>query len=124
MARGFQSLDADLADLQLETILHVRMRERRTRLCSDVDARAGSRGQLLVAGNEVGMEVSLKDVANGNVIRFRSLQINLDVPLRIDHHGLAVGSQHVGRMRQTAQIKLLKVHCLPPPRLDVILSPK
>ena len=63
-----------------------------------------------MAGNEVGMQVSLEDVVNRDLICFRSFQINLHVALRIDDHGFAVGGQHVGRVGQTAQIKLFKIH--------------
>ena len=59
------------------------------------------------------MQVSFEDVANSNLIRVRRLEVNLHVTLRIDHNGLALRCQHVGRMRQTAQIKLFEVHRSP-----------
>ena len=114
MPRSFESCDAHLPNLQMETVLDRHVREGRLGLRSDVDAGAGSCRQLSVSGDEVGMQVSFEDVANGNTIRLRGLQVNLHVTLRIDHNRFALGGQHVGGMRQTAQIKLFEVHRSPP----------
>ena len=75
------------------------MRESRAGLCADIDARAGSRGELSVSGNEIGVQVSFKDVADGELIRLGSCQVNLHVALRVDHNGLAFGRQHVRSVR-------------------------
>src|SRR5258706_11611448 len=110
----FQSRNSHFADSQLETVLYGDVRKSSSCLRSDVNEGAGSRGQLLMPGNEVGVKVSLEDMANGNMIRLGSLKINFDVTLRIDDHSLTLGRHHVGRMRQTAEIKLFKVHRSPP----------
>jgi hypothetical protein len=95
---GFESRDAHLADLQLKTVFDCCVRERGFGLRSHVDAGAGSRCQLAVAGNEIGMKMSFEDVANGNVVLLCGLQVNLYITLRIDYNSLSFGRQHVGRV--------------------------
>src|SRR5580658_9228945 len=63
------------------------------------------------------MQVSFEDVANGSLIGLCGLQVDLHVALRVDDNGLALGRQHVGSVRQTAQIKLLEVHSLSPSQM-------
>ena len=113
MPRRFESGDADFSNLQLETVFDGYVRESCTGLRSNVDARAGSRRQFSVSGNKVSMQMSLEDVANGNLILLGGLQINFDVTLRIDHDGLTLRGEHVGCVRQTAQIELFEVHGSP-----------
>ena len=47
------------------------------------------------------------------LIGYGGVQINFHIALRIDHHGLAVGGEHVRGMRQTSQIKLFEIHRSP-----------
>ena len=75
-----------------------------------VDGGAGAGGQLLVAGDKVGMQMGLEDVADLDVLLARRIEVNLDIALGIDHDRLALRGKHVGGMGQTAQIELLKVH--------------
>jgi hypothetical protein len=44
-----------------------------------------------VAGNEIGVQVSFEDVANGNLVLLRGLQVNFYVTLRIDYYRFAFG---------------------------------
>jgi hypothetical protein len=60
-------------------------------LRSHVDAGAGSRSQFSVAGNEIGVQVSLEDVANGDAVLLRGLQVDFNVTLRIDYYRLSFG---------------------------------
>ena len=54
-----------------------------------------------MSGNEIGVQVSLEDVANRDLILLRSLQIDLHIALRVDHNRLALRRQHVRCVRQT-----------------------
>lgn len=40
----------------------------------------------------------------------RCLEINIDIPLRINHHRFPGGREHIGSVGQASQIKLLEVH--------------
>jgi hypothetical protein len=88
---GFESRDAHLADLQLEAVFDCYVRECGLGLRSHVDAGAGSRSQFSVAGNEIGVQVSLEDVANGDAVLLRGLQVDFNVTLRIDYYRLSFG---------------------------------
>src|SRR5271168_189934 len=39
-----------------------------------------------------------------------SLQVEIDIALRIDHDRFALGGQHVRRVSHAAQVKLLEIH--------------
>src|ERR1700733_4180950 len=66
-----------------------------------------------MSGNEVRMQMALHDVANGDPLLRGSRQIQLDIPLRVDHHAFAFGSQQVRGMRQASQIELFEVQLDP-----------
>ena len=70
-------------------------------------------GQLLVAAHEVGVEVGLDDVLDGEAVRTGLLQVLLDVALGIDDRGLALGADEVRRVGETPKIELLEVHGFP-----------
>jgi hypothetical protein len=63
-----------------------------------------------VSGNKIGVQMSFKDVANLGVVFFRGFQIDVYVPLRINHDSFTLRCQYVGSVRQTAQVKLFEIH--------------
>ena len=67
-------------------------------------------GQLFVAGDEIGVQVGLEDVADADAVLLGRLQVNLDITLRIDDDGLAFRCQQVGGVGQTSQVELFEVH--------------
>jgi hypothetical protein len=77
------------------------MREGRASLITDVNGGSGSGRQLAMTGDEVGVEMSLENVTNLNLVRLGGLEVNIDVPLWIDDHRLALRGQQVRGMRQT-----------------------
>src|SRR5262249_28209528 len=110
MPRRGQHLEVHLAHVEPEAVAHFHPLKARSTMLPDVDSRARALSQLAKSRNEVGMQMGFENVANSDTLFLGSLKINLHIALRIDHHGLALGCQHVGSMRQTAQIELLKVH--------------
>ncbi len=56
---------------------------------SDVDGRAGARGQFFVSGDEVGVKMGLKNVPDFKLLLLRGFQINFNVTLRIDDYRFA-----------------------------------
>ena len=63
-----------------------------------------------VAGNKIRVQVSFKNVPDGQPVVGRRLQIKIHVTLGIDHDCFAFRSEHVRSMGQTAEIKLFEVH--------------
>src|SRR5213080_509660 len=110
VTRRLQNSNAGFADLQLEAILHIDVRE----LCpcggSDVNRRAGASGEFLVSGDKVGVKVGLENVPNLQPVLGRGLQIDFDIPLWIDNYCLPVRSKQVRGMSQTSEIKLFEIH--------------
>src|SRR5207237_626741 len=91
---------------------------------AEVDARAFAVAQLEMSGEEIGVEVSQKDVANPAPQPVGVLDIVVDVALRIDRRpqgGGIVGDQ-VGSMGQAAEVVLLKDPRLPPSPLEVLVG--
>ena len=106
----FEGLDAQLPYLQLKAIAQSDMRKTRVGGSADIDFCAGTRGQLLVAGYEVRMQVGLKYVANLKVLLLRHLKVDVHIALWIDHNGFALGSEHVRSVREAIQVELFEVH--------------
>ena len=75
-----------------------------------VDGCTGAGRQLVVSGDEIGVQMRLEDMADLEILLLRCLQINLNITLRIDDDGFAFRSQHVRGVCQTAQIELFEVH--------------
>ena len=122
MTGSFQHADAESAHGQLKAVSHGHVGKLCASAGSDVDFRTGSSGELLVSGDKIGVKVSLEDVPNGDALCVRGIQVEVNVTLGIDHHPLALRRQQVGGVRQTAQIKLFKMHALPSPACKEILE--
>ncbi len=86
------------------------MRKSRLSGFADIDGCAGAGGQFLMAGNEVGVQMSFEDVANLQILFLRGFEIDLNIALRIDDDRFALGPEQVRGMGQTSQIKLFEVH--------------
>src|SRR6516225_6529411 len=60
--------------------------------------------------HEVGVQVRLKNVADLQTVFLCCFKINLHIALWIDYDALALRSEQVRCMCQTAEIELFKVH--------------
>ena len=89
MSRRVQHPEKHLAHSQLEAILHRDVWEPGAGTSSDVNLGAGTRGKLFVSGNKIGVQMSLKDMADLHFMFFRSFQVNVHISLRIDHDRFA-----------------------------------
>src|SRR5262247_614529 len=90
--------------------MHRHKRELRLGSRAEIDFRPGMRGKLMVAGYEVGMAVRLNNVFDGEAVRLGFFKVDIDIPLRIDDRGFGPGSDQVGSVRETSQIKLSEIH--------------
>ena len=68
------------------------------------------RSQLLVAGNEVGVQMRLNDVLDDETVGSGFFDVLLDVALRIDNGRFPIRSDKVGGVREATQIKLSEMH--------------
>src|ERR1700722_19308763 len=84
VSRGLENAERKPSNLQMESVVHRDMWKSRAGLRSDINLRAAARGQFAMTGDEIGVQVGLEDVADGNVLGFRSLKIDFDVTLRVD----------------------------------------
>src|SRR5215813_8982804 len=110
MSRSFESTNLHRSHVHLGTISKWGMWKSCVGCGADIDGRAGASCEFLVSGNEVGVEVSFENVADPKALLFRRLQIDIDITLRVDDRSFAVGADHVGRVRQTAQVELFEIH--------------
>jgi len=67
-----------------------------------------------VAGDEVGVQVSFKNVANAEILIGGGLQVEINVALGINDHGFAFGAEQVRSVRETSEEDLLEVDGAPP----------
>ena len=63
-----------------------------------------------MAGYEVRVEVGFNDMPDDASLRAGLLQIDIRIPLRIDHRGLSARRDAIRGMGQAAQIELAEVH--------------
>src|SRR5581483_6532150 len=89
------------------------MRKARASIFTYVDLCPSPLSQLTMSRNEIRVEVRLEDVFDLRPPLLRRFQVNLDIPLRINHKGLPLRGNQVRSMRQTAEVKLFEVHGSP-----------
>ena len=77
---------------------------------AEVDAGAGALGELVVAGDKVGVEVGLDDVLDLQIVLLCELDIQVNVALRIDHGGDALGGDEVGGVGEAAEKELFDAY--------------
>jgi len=68
------------------------------------------RCKLMMAGNEVGVEMGFDDVPDFQAVRLRFFEVDVDVALRIDHCSISAGTDQVRSMSKTAEVELTEIH--------------
>src|SRR5262249_45983360 len=90
-----KKIESGTAELYGIAILHSRVRESSAGAVAQVDARAGALGKLVVARNEVGVQVGLNDVLDLQISFPSGIKINVDVALRIDDRCHTIGTEQI-----------------------------
>jgi hypothetical protein len=90
MSRRVQYLEKQFAYPQLEPILYVNMGKLGTGTGTHVNFGSGPRGEFGVAGNEICVQMSFKNMENLEVVLFRRFQINIYIALGINDDRLAL----------------------------------
>ena len=103
VARCVQGSDQKLADLELEAVVDRLVLVVGLGVAMDVDRRPGCRGQPAVAGDVVGVVVSLEDVLDRDPGVAGQLEVLVDLEARIDDRGLA-GLLVADEIRGTTEI--------------------
>ena len=93
MARGFEQLDFQRADLDSVAILCRDVFVLHRRQMRNVNLRAGSLGQFAKTGSEIGVRMAVQDGRDAQSFALRFGEVIIDVAFRIDHRGLAVGTE-------------------------------
>jgi hypothetical protein len=110
-----QDAQDDALHADLVSLPHRAVREGRARAVAEDDLGARARGQLLVPAHEIGVEVRLDHVLDGEAVRARLLDVLVDVPPRVDDRRLPLGADEIRRVSQATQVELLEVHGRLPP---------
>src|SRR6185369_1130326 len=110
MPWGFENLDASPAEGQLEAILNGDVRKCDPGLRPEINPGSSARGEFLVPGDKIGMQVGLKNVADDKPVFFGGLEIKIHVALRINHDRFTLRPEHVRSVGQATQIKLFEIH--------------
>ena len=110
VARRLQHAEPDTPDAQLVAVTHCAVWETCAGVRADDDLGAGARGQFPVAADEVRVQVRLDDVLDLQSTGGGLRDVLLNVALRVYDRGLALRTDEVGGVRQTAEIELLEVH--------------
>src|SRR5262249_55235154 len=82
----------------------------RTALGGDTERGAGTSSQLAAAGDEIGVNVSLRYRCDAQALGAGSIKIALDVAIRIDDHGLAGAAQQKAGLRKLILVKTRQNH--------------
>ncbi len=74
---------------------------------AEVDAGSGALGKLVMAGDEVGVEVGFDDVLDAEILLAGEVEVEVDVALGVDDGGDTFAGDDVGGVGQAAEEELL-----------------
>src|SRR5208283_1733212 len=105
MAGSLEDFEAQSRELERIAVLHCHESVFGLGAGAEMDRRAATVAQLEMSRDEVGMEVSQKNVADPHSQPLGISQVLLDVPLRIDHDcaGASFVGYEVRRVGEAAQ---------------------
>ncbi|HEY5214241.1 MAG TPA: hypothetical protein VIJ38_14595 [Acidobacteriaceae bacterium] len=109
MARRFENMQGYSTYLDHIAVAHGMVGKLGVSLLTKDDDRAGEVSQLTMAADKVCMKMGFEHMRDFEALGRSLLHVLLHIALGINHHGLVVGADEVGRVSKTAKIKLLKV---------------
>jgi hypothetical protein len=95
VARSFEHLDLSVAETQFEAVVEGHVREGCSGLSAEIDFCPSSGREFLVSRDEIGVQVSFKNMADDEPMLLGSLQVKVHVALRIDYDRLALRPEQV-----------------------------
>jgi hypothetical protein len=138
VAGSLNKIEPAVSELEGIAVFDRYVRERRAGAAPQIDPRSGALGKLVMAGNEIGMQVGLYNVLDPSDPLAGGVNVDIDVALGVDHGRHAFRAHQVGSVGQTpqeeifyqhrfhaflSQSKLWKCHCESTKKL-LILPPK
>ena len=107
MAGGVEEVEAGIAELEGVAVFDGDVRKGRVGIFAEVDSGAGALGELVVAGDEVGVEMRLDDVLDAEIFLGREVEVEVNVALRVDNGSDAIARDDVGGVGEAAEEELL-----------------
>ncbi len=104
------NLQHHLADADLFAVAHGSMLKLDAGLFTKDDLRAGASGDLLMAADEIGVQVCFDHILDLKPLCGSFCEVLVDVTLWIDDHGLAIRADQVRSVGQTCEIELFEIH--------------
>src|SRR5262249_47012563 len=114
------------AELKFIAVLNRYMRELSAGSGTQVNARSGPFGKLEMSRHEVGVDMSLDNVADLPFLASRRFEIDIHIALGIDDGCNALRRNHVRRVGEAAQIEslhLYRFHVLTPGLVLYLVPP-
>ena len=87
MAGSLQEIEAAVTELDGVAVRYGRVRHGRARALAEIDTRTSAVGKLVVAGDEVGVEVCFDDVPDLQTLVSGRVDVDVDVALGVDDGG-------------------------------------
>ncbi len=106
MTGGPHEIETALAELNGVAVFDRRVRERRAGALSQIDARSGAPRKLMMAGDEVGVQVRFDNVLDLQAFLPGGVYVDVNVALRIDHGRDPFRGDQVGGVGQTPEKKV------------------
>src|SRR5437667_12766668 len=110
MTGGFHNAQFYLAHREFVTIFDRAVWNRRSRPLAKNYFGAGTRGQLAMPADKISMQVRFYDISYFEFVRYRFVNILIDVALGINDHSFAVRAVQIRSMSKTIEIELLEIH--------------
>jgi hypothetical protein len=114
VSRRFEHAQRDVAEVELITIVHGAVREGGAGTVAEHNVRPGACREFPMAAHKIGVQMRFNNVCDLETLGRGFLEILLDIALGIHHSRFTVSPNQVGRVCQTSQIKLLKIHAASP----------
>ena len=110
VAGGVEEVEAGVAEAEGVAVFDRCVREGSVGVFAEVDAGAGAFGEFVMAGDEVGVEMGLDDVLDLEIFLAGSFDVDVDVTLRVDDGGDALGGDEVGGVGEAAEKELFDLY--------------
>jgi alkyl hydroperoxide reductase subunit AhpC len=104
---SLDEIEPALPELNGVAVFHRRVRKRRARGLSEVDARPGALRKLVMTRDEVGVQVRFDNVLDLQALLLGGVYVDIDVALRVNHGRNPFRTDEVGSMGQTTEKELL-----------------
>ena len=107
VAGRVEEVEAGVAELEGVAVMEGDVGEGGVGIFAEIDAGSGALGELVVAGDEVSVEMGLDDVLDAEIFLAGEVEVEVDVSLWVDDGGDAFAGDDVGGVGKAAEKELL-----------------